>query len=1034
MNTELPDFTPAQWEFLALLEAFEEPVSIDFVATLSPILPGEFLDFQARCLKMGWIQISEDHQVSLAPDLPSKVMDQLKKINSPERVSLCLNRLQSSNLANEASRSVLANLMARSGQIKTAAWLESDQAQEYLGRGDYESALKYLNRSLTRLTPDLGDSDCDVLFVSNMLEFSNLCFVTGRKLDRVALMLEKAREASGRLGDRRSGALINLHLGRLLYFGGRKSEALTALSEGRKEVIDLGDADILTQSSEFFGLYFFAQGLFREAIVHFERAREVYESQAEDPVILPSASVFLGYCAAYLGEFQRAVGSLDFGWRLALERGIRPLASTIRAALGTVLLLMNKRQEAVRHLQESLEEAMEWDSALSIFLSRGGLAYLDYLEGREKESRNMMAEAMDQGAMSGILGHYSSPWVLEMLFAFDQLGFDPVPGLRIEDEVERIHHEPNIHLRGVALRLQARAALTRGVEASQIQSYLEASEDYLKRSGDPVQLGKTRLERARLCLSKGDKEMARLLAQKARQGLSGFTEELYPDDLRHLLESKSADTGGGLDRNDFFQRFMDLLDQLLPDLDLDKTLARTVTASNRFFGAERGALFWFDNKAKTPRLRIGCNMSKGEIARKNFQHNLALINKAFRENSPLVVRRKDPRYEFSEPRAILCIPVVIQGQVRGIVYHDNAYVDDCFDYLDRSQLLQLTAHLSKHVENVWQYCHLKEKRDRQVMEESVIMERHDGLNFLTQHPVMLGILRQADQIATSDAPVLILGETGVGKELLARRLHQASSRRQSPLVIVDATTIPENLVESELFGYEKGAFTGADRRKLGRLELAHQGTLFIDEIGEISKTNQSKLLRALQEKTFTRLGGTRTLDADFRLIVATNRDLAAEVAAGDFRRDLYYRINVMTITIPPLRDRVEDILLLAEHFLMHFVKKHSRPLPRMTFKDKERLASYHWPGNVRELKNVMERSVLLSNGSQLELTLTHDSKSDLSHPFSDTPSLDEVQRRYIHYVLEKTNGKIHGPGGAAELLGIKRTTLYSRIKKLGLNQ
>jgi len=298
---------------------------------------------------------------------------------------------------------------------------------------------------------------------------------------------------------------------------------------------------------------------------------------------------------------------------------------------------------------------------------------------------------------------------------------------------------------------------------------------------------------------------------------------------------------------------------------------------------------------------------------------------------------------------------------------------------------------------------------------------------------MKDLIGRIDQAARSEATILLTGETGVGKELFARRVHRMSRRRSGPFVVVDLTSIPESLVESELFGHEKGAFTGADHRKEGRIEMAHEGTLFIDELCEIPKTTQVKLLRVLQEKTFVRLGGTLTLASDFRLVAATNRKLEDEVAAGRFRQDLFYRVNVVPFIIPPLRERGGDIAHLARHFLAHFAQEFSHPLILVTPEDELRLAAYPWPGNVRELRNVIERAVLLSSGERLELMLPGESATaTASQSFADMPSLDELQKRYIEYILRQTGGRISGSGGAAERLKMKRTSLYARMRRLGL--
>jgi transcriptional regulator with GAF, ATPase, and Fis domain len=350
-----------------------------------------------------------------------------------------------------------------------------------------------------------------------------------------------------------------------------------------------------------------------------------------------------------------------------------------------------------------------------------------------------------------------------------------------------------------------------------------------------------------------------------------------------------------------------------------------------------------------------------------------------------------------------------------------------------SLLPRIAQHMSVYIERLWEYCRLTEEKRLMASGQSEQTEQTDPMEMRAESRVMTKLLMQADQIADSEAAVLILGETGVGKEVLARRLHKMSSRASGPFTVVDLTSVPENLVESELFGHEKGAFTGADRQKAGRLELAHRGTLFIDEVGEIPKSVQVKLLRVLQEKAFARVGGTRTLVSDFRLVAATNRDLMAEVVAGRFREDLYYRLNVVPVTLPPLRERGKDVGLLGRYFLAYYARKYNKHNLTLAPKDEERLTAYHWPGNVRELKNAIERAVILSTDESLELDLPIESRSFHGHPLDDTPTLDEMQRRYIHSILDLTGGRISGEGGAAELLGMKRTSLYTRMKKLGMS-
>ena len=284
-------------------------------------------------------------------------------------------------------------------------------------------------------------------------------------------------------------------------------------------------------------------------------------------------------------------------------------------------------------------------------------------------------------------------------------------------------------------------------------------------------------------------------------------------------------------------------------------------------------------------------------------------------------------------------------------------------------------------------------------------------------------------------PVLILGETGTGKELIARALHQLSPRADRAFVQINCAAIPAGLVESELFGFEKGAFSGALAAKMGRLELAHQGTLFLDEIGDLPLELQPKLLRAIQEREFERLGSTATRKVDLRLVTATNRDLEAMVRDHSFRADLFYRLNVFPIHVPALRERREDIPALVRYFAQKFARKMNRPIETIPTRTLEALQAWHWPGNIRELENVVERSVLLSRGTELQVPVSElrdPGQPAAPAPAAALPTLEEAEREHIRKALREARGKVGGPDGAAARLGMKRTTLQSRMAKLGL--
>ena len=303
---------------------------------------------------------------------------------------------------------------------------------------------------------------------------------------------------------------------------------------------------------------------------------------------------------------------------------------------------------------------------------------------------------------------------------------------------------------------------------------------------------------------------------------------------------------------------------------------------------------------------------------------------------------------------------------------------------------------------------------------------------------LLYVLARVEEVAETDTSVLVQGETGVGKELISIAIHEAGQRSQKPFIKVNCAALPTTLVESELFGYEPGAFTGALKRHMGRFELANGGTIFLDEISELSLETQAKLLRVLQDGEFERLGGTRTFKTDVRVIAATNRDLNAEITTGRFRADLFYRLNVYPITVPPLRKRREDIHLLVEHFVPVIASRIGRHIDRITVQTLEQLKAYDWPGNVRELKNVLERAIISSSNPILQLpeavNTTIETQTESQEPIGEPDTLETVERRHILNVLKLTGWRISGPQGASKILGLNPSTLRFRIKKLGIHR
>jgi PAS domain S-box-containing protein len=417
----------------------------------------------------------------------------------------------------------------------------------------------------------------------------------------------------------------------------------------------------------------------------------------------------------------------------------------------------------------------------------------------------------------------------------------------------------------------------------------------------------------------------------------------------------------------------------------------------------------------------------------------------FTSREPLVVSSLDTEHFSSEATAhfvragiksVCCVPVVGRDRILGTLAVGSKR-DAAFNQKDLRMLTQFGNHVGVALDNALAVRQITELRDRLAQEKRYLEEElyteHRFEDIIGESTGLRKILKQVETVAATDVTVLILGETGTGKDLIARAIHQLSSRRERSLIKLNCAAIPTGLLESELFGHEKGAFTGAISQKIGRLELAHQGTLFLDEVGDLPLELQPKLLRALQDKEFERLGGTRTIPVDVRLVAATNRDLAKMVADRQFRSDLYYRLRVFPITLSPLRERRGDIPLLVRYFVEKHARRMNKQIESVPPDVMKALTRWDWPGNIRELENFIERAVILSKGPALRVPLA---ELELSSevPSTEDATLETTEREHILRMLHETKGVIAGPHGAAARLGLKRTTLNSKLKKLGIER
>lgn len=383
-----------------------------------------------------------------------------------------------------------------------------------------------------------------------------------------------------------------------------------------------------------------------------------------------------------------------------------------------------------------------------------------------------------------------------------------------------------------------------------------------------------------------------------------------------------------------------------------------------------------------------------------------------------------------------CVPLLLRDRPLGAL-NVGSLQDGAFTEADADLLCEVGKQLALAIANSMAYQEIAALKDKLAKEklylEEEIQTEYNFEEIIGDSRTLKQVLKQLQTVAATDSTVLILGETGSGKELIARALHNLSDRRERTFVKLNCAAIPTGLLESELFGHEKGAFTGAIATKLGRFELADKGTLFLDEVGEIPLELQVKLLRVLQEQEFERLGSTRTIRVNVRVVAATNRDLAHMVEEQKFRSDLYYRLKVFPITVPPLRERAEDIPLLVRHFTQKFAARMKKRVESVPADAMKALQAYPWPGNVRELENFIERAVILSAGTELFVPVAELKRPSIPSNGS-VVTLEEAERDHILKALREANWTIGGPAGAAAKLGMKRTTLQSKMQKLGISR
>jgi transcriptional regulator with GAF, ATPase, and Fis domain len=483
-----------------------------------------------------------------------------------------------------------------------------------------------------------------------------------------------------------------------------------------------------------------------------------------------------------------------------------------------------------------------------------------------------------------------------------------------------------------------------------------------------------------------------------------------------------------IDRLDAYKTIYQFSRELMQHYTMPELLAKLLDQVIELTGAERGFIIMVEGNQ--PKVAVGRNLQKENLADAVDLYSDSIVSRVIREMEPIIVSDalRDEQFKSSvsvvnlQLSSVMCAPLMERGKLLGVLYVGNSHVSSLFDQAALEVLTVFSAQASLILQNALLVNEMELDNQHLINK----LEEIQSGGIIGSCDSITKILNKVRKVATTDVSVLVTGETGTGKELIARELHRQSNRKKGPFIAINCSAIPENLLESELFGHAEGAFTGANKAKIGKFMAADGGTIFLDELGEMPLTTQVKLLRVLEDKTITRVGDHRSEPVDIRIVAATNRDLEQEVQAGNFREDLFYRLNVITIYLPPLRERGEDVVLLARYFLQKFVLEYDRPLKGFTPQAMRTIRLYRWDGNIRQLGNHIRKAVILAEGTHIDVEDLDLNEDKIEEVLPLSEAKERFQSRYIREVLALNDGN---RTKTARDLGVDPRTIFRHLEK-----
>lgn len=927
----------------------------------------------------------------------------------------------------EKAKRIAGHLLEISNDLERCSWL-SKAGDIYLKSFNAKESLRCYSKLINDLS-DLEGEKVDDLYIDTAVKFSRIADIQFDVKGILRILKDALKRAEYRRKVR-PAALLNMHIAKNEWYRSNYSEAIRRFNKGWTAAKKISDPDLTRSAVTFSTFFHYWQGYFQEAIAIYENDVSEMDKVPRGRFPLMAAST-MGYCYTLTGQVAQGLGMINTVRSICAGQGEDFLSTFSKVVTAIALLNTQHIDEAIDYITPSYKDACRWpDSPLMVFCSLL-FAYAYYLRGKKKKSIEYLKKFLTQREKLQV-SMWPYPYLIELCWAIEIKELSPVPGLSIQEEIQSALTSKNVFLVGIAYRFQALLQQKNGSSKASIRQSLQLSEKRLKKSGHKVELARTLLALANHYFSQDLKRPGKAAIARASNSLSDIKPSMIPVDLKPLFKERLAD------RN-LAENLM-LAGKMTMEIGNKKALVfQLITTANRILGAERGAVFLCSDSGSDQKMNMYAarNLTSKQVSVTGFSSARDTIQKVMQTGKGIVL---SPEHSLTAPseepiQSLICAPIKHGDTLLGVMYHDNRLLHNAFKEDDLEFLYRYAAFTGLAIENRRLQQELKSILSGSLGPDSTSSTKTAFHGIVGQSSAINKVLSHVEQVAGTDTTVLILGETGVGKDLVAKAIHLASHRKKGPFVAVNCNALPDNLIAGELFGHEKGAFTGALQQRAGRFELADKGTLFIDEIGELPLETQVRLLRVLQTREFERVGGDKTIRSDFRLVVATNRKIEDEVSNGRFRADLFYRLNTFPILVPSLRQRKGDIPLLAHHFLQIYALKIGKKFDSFPENEMEKMVHYHWPGNVRELEHVIERGTILSRGTIFEVPeLSPDVSNMAITSFVPSMSLEELERWYIQRTLHQTKWKIRGSNGAAKRLDIHPSTLYSKMKKLSIQK